>query len=356
MSNRRSNPVANLCIAIGLLLTGCQAKPANPAGHSLEHSSYTKLATKTTTQDESQTESATLALLDKRVSLDANDLTLKEVIQFFRQTTQANIFVNWAALKLVKIEPEATVTLKLTDVSASQALRLTLDQVSADAFDDDKAGFAIRDDIIAISTLRDLNATTVLRQYSLDEFVNTRPSVNKRIYARNNEARRMLGMTTLQNKTVDPKTIKVKDLNPGFCANCDAKHDRLEVALIVITYWEKIEQLVELINTTVGDPDQWLDEESTLTVINGTMLVKTTPANHAQIRKLFESLRHQRAQQFKRQALEMETFILLQAAEAARLKQDYKEALKKINQALHVDPNSLEARALKIIVSETLSR
>jgi tetratricopeptide (TPR) repeat protein len=301
-------------------------------------------------------EEETLELLNKRVSLNNDNLPLRSIVDFLRQATGANIVVNWSALALVEIDRDSLVAINLTDVPASQLLQVALEQVSAEAYDDDKASFAVRGDIVVISSLRALKSTTVLRQYSIDDLANTRPTTNKRIYGRNNDARRMLGMTTLQNKTVDPETVKVKNLNAGFCANCDASHDRLEVALSVMTYYEKVDQITELITTTVGDRDEWLDEESTLTEINRTMLIKTTPENHAQIRKLFKAMRIEQAERFKRQALEMETFVLLEAAEAYRLKQDYDAALKKINAALRVDPNSVEAQALKEIVNGTLSR
>lgn len=346
-------------LVIALLLGGCQA--GQNAGHSEPPSQSgvdqaEPAVPLATFVRQYANEEETLALLDKRVSLTNDNLPLRSIVEFLREATGANIVVNWSALALVEIDQDSLVAINLNDVPASQVLQVTLEQVSAEAFDDDKADFAARGDIIVISTLRALKTTTVLRQYSLDEFANTRPTLNKRIYGRNNDARRMLGMTTLQDKTVDPQTIKVKDLNPGFCANCDASHDRLEVALSVMTYWEKVDQICELIRTTVGDPDEWLDEDSTLTEINGSMLVKTTPENHAQIRELFASMRLEQAERFKRQALEMETFMLLEAAETYRLRQDYAAALKKINQALRVDPNSLEARALKEIVMATLSR
>jgi len=43
---------------------------------------------------------------------------------------------------------------------------------------------------------------------------------------------------------------------------------------------------------TVGDPDEWLDEESTLTEIGGKLVIKTTPENHEQIEQLLADLKH----------------------------------------------------------------
>lgn len=357
MPHHRAQTTALICAILCLALIGCQSNSqasdntpdplpaqARSTAQPMHHIDVQRLAA--------------LGKLEKLISLSNDAFTLDMVIHYVRDATQSNIAVNWEALKLVGINENTSVPLSLEQVKASDVLRLALQHASADAFDDDKAGFAIRNGIIQISTLRDLKSATVLRQYSIDAFANTRPSINKRIYGRNNDARRMLGMTTLQNKTIDPQRVEAQNLNRGFCATCDAsrKHDRLEFALQLITYQEQVDQIVELITTTVGDPDEWLDEESTLTELNGAMLVKTTPENHAEIRSIFAAMRMEQAERFKQQALEMETFLLLEAAEADRLNQDYKAALKKINQALRVDPNSTEAQALKYIVTATLSR
>lgn len=53
---------------------------------------------------------------------------------------------------------------------------------------------------------------------------------------------------------------------------------------------ELIEQIIELITDTCGTPDEWLDEESTLREINGTLIVKTTPDVHAEIAGILEQL------------------------------------------------------------------
>lgn len=53
---------------------------------------------------------------------------------------------------------------------------------------------------------------------------------------------------------------------------------------------ELVEQIVELITSTIGEPDHWLDEDSTLLELNGSMIVKTTPEEHEAIGKLLTQL------------------------------------------------------------------
>ena len=305
--------------------------------------------------DQEANEAAARAL-EKTVSLQAKEIALKDAIQLVRNTTGLSVAVNWNAINAADITRADLLQMQAGEWPVRQFLVLVLQHASVELFEDEQLDYAIREGMVYISTTRDLKAKSVSRVYSLDWFANHKPSLNKQVYGRNNEARRVLGMTTLQQKTVDPAELLAIDLNPGFCANCDKKHDRLEVALQVLTYYEKVEQIIELIQTTVGDPDEWLDEDSTLMELNGMLIVKTSPENQDHIHRLFESMRLERARKFKEQALEMEVALLLEAAESARLKQDYNTALNKINQALRVAPPHLEARALNEIVSATLSR
>lgn len=53
---------------------------------------------------------------------------------------------------------------------------------------------------------------------------------------------------------------------------------------------ELVDQIRNLITTTVGEPNHWLDAESTLTELNGNLIVNTTPEEHAQIKKLLNQL------------------------------------------------------------------
>jgi hypothetical protein len=345
-----------------LLLTGCQAQRIVSHDGSTSGEVAPPVATAAPMSAVDREDAANAEMrrrMEKRVALERDQIGLAKVIEFIRDTTGAPIAVDWVTLELVGVEPDSLVTIDLKNVPASYFLELTLEQVTPEIYDaKDGPTFVVRDGVVIVSTVRALAQDVELRQYSLDPFASARPTINQRLYADNNAARRMLGMVTLQGKDVDPQKLDARDLHAGFCATCDAsrKHDRLDVALTVMTYQEQVDQVMELIQTSVGDPDEWLDEESTMTEIGGSLLIKTTPENHAKIRGLFESMRIERAERFKRQALEMETLLLLEQAEAYRLKQDYSAALEAIEQALRVDPHSLEARALYDIVAATLSR
>jgi hypothetical protein len=174
---------------------------------------------------------ATAARLKKIVSYNNDKGSLSDVIDFIRQSAGLNIAVNWASLELVSIDQDSLVTISLTRVPASQLLRLVLDQVSADAFDDDKAGMTVKDGVVHIATRRQLKGHTETQVYKLRQW--------------------------LGNKSTDQETI---------------------------------DEVVNAIHTRVGDPDEWLDEESYLTEFFGLLIVKTTPENHQALVELLDTL------------------------------------------------------------------
>ena len=177
---------------------------------------------------------ATPKPLRKIVTLSNDNLSLDQVIAFIRDTTGAEILVNWPALELVGIDQDSLVTVSLSRVPAEQLLKLVLDQVSADAFGNDKAGFTVFEGIVKVSTLRDLKSETETHVYSLQI--------------------------------------------------------HLAAAADKAAAQELVGPITDLITTTIGDPDEWLNEESSLTELNGNMIIKTTASNHREIVALFDQI------------------------------------------------------------------
>jgi len=73
------------------------------------------------------TEAANLhteAALQKHVTLSMDNLTLDQAVEFTRDTTGANIAVNWPALELVGIDRDSLVSVRLADVPAIKFLRV----------------------------------------------------------------------------------------------------------------------------------------------------------------------------------------------------------------------------------------
>jgi len=246
---------------------------------------------------ESEANRAAQAALRKIVTLSNENLSLNQVIAFIRDTTGANIAVNWPALEIVGITQESLVTISLSRVPAEQLLRLVLDQVSAEAFDDDKAGFTISEGIVKISTLRDLKSETETRVYDIRDLLVQVPNFNQAPGFDLNDA--------LSNTNSGGSTGGSGGGGGGggggeggLFGSDDGGQQEEELP----SRQELVDQIRDLITTTVGDPDEWLDEESTLNELNGNMIIKTTGDNHRQITGLLGRLRETRAVQISVEA------------------------------------------------------
>lgn len=247
---------------------------------------------------ESEANRAAQASLRKIVTLSNDNLSLDQVIAFIRDTTGANIAVNWPALELVGIDQDSLVTISLSRVPAEQLLRLVLDQVSADAFDDDKAGFTVSEGIVKISTLRDLKSETETRVYDIRDLLVQVPNFDGAPGFDLNDAL----SNTSSGGSGQGTTGGGGGGGGGGEGGLFGDDDDSDAGEDLPSREELVEQIVELINTTVGDPDEWLDEESTLTELNGNMIIKTTGDNHRQIVGLLGRLRETRAVQISVEA------------------------------------------------------
>ncbi len=94
--------------------------------------------------------------MKNKIDLDYKDISFEEVLDDIRLYPEMNrIIVMWADIRNnVGIEPEDTITLKISDVSIEKALDLILEQVSSDKIGE--IGYFIDDEnIIKIKTVKD---------------------------------------------------------------------------------------------------------------------------------------------------------------------------------------------------------
>ena len=90
------------------------------------------------------------------INFAGNDLV--DVIDFLRDVSGTNIFVNWKALERGKITKETKVDCKLKEVKFAKALQTILDSVSTK---ETKLSYVIDEGIIVISTVEDLDGTAI---------------------------------------------------------------------------------------------------------------------------------------------------------------------------------------------------
>ncbi len=207
------------------------------------------------------------------INFDGNKLV--DVIDYLRNTTGVNFFVNWTALQNVGIEKDLPITLQLSNIPFEQALRLVLQQASA-ANELEPAGFSIIEGVVTISTERDLSRTTDVRTYDIRDLLVQVPSFT-------------------DAPEFDLRTALEFDEGEGgelFDGELSAEEQ--------ITRPELVAQITGLIRDTVGDSAEWAEsggDVSSIRELNGNLIIRSTPKNHTQVAQLLRELRETRALQ-----------------------------------------------------------
>ncbi|MEM9347442.1 MAG: hypothetical protein AAGB26_12570 [Planctomycetota bacterium] len=298
-------------------------------------------------QDNSEAELA----LSTTLSISTTDITLAGLIDFVRAGAGVNVVPNWQALELVGIDQETKITLHTREVPARMLLDLALEQASADAFDDDRATLSLDGGVVRISTIRELSSRTITRVYDIGWFTKPNNALAQQLYREHPDVAKLLRFAW---KPENPLSRAIED-GGLYCALCNAV-TKPDGTVDCHSFQTRIDQLRELIQATVGDPDEWLDEESTIVDLDKQFIIKTTKTNHDSILKLMRTMRQAEVESFKALAREVEATLLLKQAEAHRLKQEDKQALRLIDRALRVDPGHPEAGVLRQIVIDAMGR
>ena len=88
------------------------------------------------------------------------DIPLKDVLQFLREYSDANIHVNWRALVAAGGDPDTPVTVDVRKVTVRQALELILRYVSADIKNErDQPVYTVEDGVLTVSTRSEVAAS-----------------------------------------------------------------------------------------------------------------------------------------------------------------------------------------------------
>ena len=112
---------------------------------------------------------AVTAELDKRLpEVKFDNVAFSDVIDFLRDITGANIFVNWRALEGAGIDKTAQVSARLRDVKFSKALNTILADVGGGTV---KLAYTIDEGVITISTEEDLSKNVVVRVYDIRDLI-----------------------------------------------------------------------------------------------------------------------------------------------------------------------------------------
>ena len=243
---------------------------------------------------ESQANREAANKLRKAVPIDFDANSLESVLDYIRQTTEANIFVNWSALESAGVERDMPVSLKLSNVSAQKALQLILQQVTSAAGDLDIINYSIIDGVITVSTENDLFRSKDLRVFDIRDLLVQVPNFSNAPSFDLSEA--------LSNTSSGGGGSGGGGDSSIFGDSNDDDDD----SVVELSRSELIQQITDLIQESVGTVDEWDNFDSTIRELNGNLIVRTTPDNHRQILGLLAKLRETRAIQ-----ISVETRFLL---------------------------------------------
>jgi hypothetical protein len=115
----------------------------------------------------------TAALMDTVLPNTAmHDVPLRDAVQYLRNMTNANIFVNWNALQGAGISNITPITLHLRDVTMRKILSVMLQEVSPGATLVDY----VTQNVLTITTRQEANTHLVTRIYPVGDLIMTVPN------------------------------------------------------------------------------------------------------------------------------------------------------------------------------------
>lgn len=241
------------------------------------------------TEDGSESEANRRASLQLRETVPINfeGNRLVNVIDYLRNTTGANFFVNWPALEGVGVEQDAAITLQLSNVPAEQALRLVLQQ-AGQISQFDPIGYSIIEGVVTIDTENNLKKTTDTRVYDIRDLLVQVPNFANAPAFDLNQA--------LSNTSSGGSNQGAGGGGGGGAGGGTSIFgDDDPAGEDGPSRDEIIQEITTLIQDTVGNPEEWVNLDSSLRELNGNLIVKSTPENHRQIIGLLAQLRETRA-------------------------------------------------------------
>mgnify|MGYP006278653637 CR=1 FL=1 len=237
------------------------------------------------TGGDSEANNRALARLRERIPVQFDSTRLQNVIEFIRVTTGVDIFVNWPAMETVGIEQDTPITINLSAAPADEVLRLVLRQASAAVGGIEPIGFTVNEGVIRISTETDLRSETSIRQYDIRDLLVQVPNFS--------EAPEFDLSSALESGTGDGGGGGGGGGGgDGLFGDDDDEDDEEDAAA---DRQALIDSILQLIQDTVGRPEEWINLESTIRELNGNLIIKTTVDNHRDIFALLQQLRETRA-------------------------------------------------------------
>lgn len=113
---------------------------------------------------------ARLALGQPLRELSVDNVSLERVLNYLRDTSGANVVVNWRVLEeQANVTRETPITLSVREVSLRKVLRLVLDQASPEV----PLVFPVESNVISVTTEQEADKNMITRVYIVDDLVMT---------------------------------------------------------------------------------------------------------------------------------------------------------------------------------------
>ena len=239
---------------------------------------------------EGDEDAALQALLDRKLpELRFNANSFSDVIDFLRDITGANIYVDWKSLEAASISRDAPVTTKLRDIKFSKALKLIFKNVEGEQ-EDQKLGYAIDEGVITITTQRELDKQAVTRRYDINDLL---------FVARDYNDAPSLDLSQIQGQSASGGGGGGGGSSQNLFGNANGgQNNQQEQAG---QRQQRIDDIRKYIIDNVA-PTSWKDNGGDIGSVSSSplqpvLLIRQTPENQREIQKVLDSLRASQALQ-----------------------------------------------------------
>ncbi len=333
---------ASLALAcVMLLLSACAQlpRPMNPHDARIQAPPPRIIVLGVTEQD--RLNNQILARLREPRRFEFHNRPLVVIIDQLQHETGLNFFVNWAALDSAGIAKDIEPSELIVRESAYEVLEHIVRYINAEG-PSEPVSFAVIDGVVRISTADDLNSHTVTRMYVLPATVLQPMS------------------TTPTLPEFDPRA-PLLHLSGSSRPKPDGNED--DVVVIdnrptdIVTFNERMDVLITLIQDNIGDQREWQaygGQYNSIRDYNGALIIRTTPAQHAEIEALLADLSLPHGIQYALQS--EEAGHLITRADDLRLNNQHRQALVLVNSALRVAPDDARAQALHEVLTQSVGQ
>jgi type II secretory pathway component GspD/PulD (secretin)/tetratricopeptide (TPR) repeat protein len=234
------------------------------------------------------TDRAVQAQLDRQLpELQFDAIGFSDVIDFLRDVSGSNVFVNWKSLEAAGVDRNTPVTARLHNVKFSKALSIILDSVGGGQT---KLGYTVDEGVITISTADDLAKNVVVRVYDIRDLIINVPDFNDAP---------QFSLDAAQNGGGGGGSAVGQGGGGGSNVTNTLFSGGANQTTTNVgpTREELVESITKLIEDTVTT-DSWKDNGGSvgaLRELQGQLIVTQTPENHRQLVNLLEQLRETRA-------------------------------------------------------------